>query len=143
MESYCNNPIPGKNPRLLWLIKDIIEDLRERLVFHDHLVASVNDWKTQIREELKSDKNIIFIGVHNRQGYISSWRWIVDDYLTGELITKLGTKENIMDHWWIIIILTQLSRFTGCMQISHENISYFYEKKKTTIDRDTTMTKVK
>ena len=60
------SPYQGKYPGFLWLFKDIIEDLRDQLVFHDHLVASVNDWKSQIREELKSDKNIMFIGVHNR-----------------------------------------------------------------------------
>ena len=61
-----NKHLQGKNPRLLWLVNDIMEDLRDQLVFHDHLVASVDDWKSQIREELESDKNIIFIGVHNR-----------------------------------------------------------------------------
>ena len=43
-----------------------MEELREQLVFQDHLVAAVRDWKNQIISELKSDKNIIFIGVHCR-----------------------------------------------------------------------------
>ena len=43
-----------------------MEEVREQLVFQDHLVAAVRDWKKQIIAELKSDKNIIFIGVHCR-----------------------------------------------------------------------------
>ena len=43
-----------------------MKEVREQLVFQDHLVAAVTDWKNQIIAELKSDKNIIFIGVHNR-----------------------------------------------------------------------------
>ena len=72
--NFCNlyyyrhtvTPHQGKYPGFLWLFKDIIEDLRDQLVFHDHLVAGVNEWTSRIREELKSDKDIIFIGVHNR-----------------------------------------------------------------------------
>ena len=56
----------GKYPVYLWLFKDIMKEVREQLVFQDHLVAAVTDWKNQIIAELKSDKNIIFIGVHNR-----------------------------------------------------------------------------
>ena len=43
-----------------------MKEVREQLVFQDHLVAAVTDWKNQINAEMKSDKNIIFIGVHNR-----------------------------------------------------------------------------
>ena len=43
-----------------------MKEVREQLVFQDHLVAAITDWKNQIIAELKSDKNIIFIGVHNR-----------------------------------------------------------------------------
>ena len=43
-----------------------MEELREQLVFQDHLVAAVRDWKNHIIAEQKSDKNIIFIGVHCR-----------------------------------------------------------------------------
>ena len=43
-----------------------MEEVREQLEFQDHLVAAVTDWKNQIIAELKSDKNIIFIGVHCR-----------------------------------------------------------------------------
>ena len=43
-----------------------MEEVRDQLVFQDHLVAAVKDWKNQIIAELKSDKNIIFIGVHCR-----------------------------------------------------------------------------
>ena len=56
----------GKYPVYLWLFKDIMKEVREQLVFQDHLVAAVTDWKNQIIAELKSDKNIIFIGVHCR-----------------------------------------------------------------------------
>ena len=43
-----------------------MKELREQLVFHDHLLAAVTHWKNQIIAELKSDQNIIFIGVHCR-----------------------------------------------------------------------------
>ena len=43
-----------------------MKELREQLVFHDHLLAAVTHWKSQIIAELKSDQNIIFIGVHCR-----------------------------------------------------------------------------
>ena len=43
-----------------------MKEVREQLVFQDHLVAAVTDWKNQIITELQSDKNIIFIGVHCR-----------------------------------------------------------------------------
>ena len=43
-----------------------MKEVREQLVFQDHLVAAVTDWKNQIIAELKSEKNIIFIGVHCR-----------------------------------------------------------------------------
>ena len=56
----------GKYPGFLWLFKDIIAELRDQLVFHDHILASVNDWKTKIKKEMKTEKNIVFIGVHNR-----------------------------------------------------------------------------
>ena len=56
----------GKYPVFLWLFKDIMEEVREQLVFQDHLVNAVKDWKNQIIDELKSDRNIIFIGVHCR-----------------------------------------------------------------------------
>ena len=58
----------GQYPVFLWLFKDIMEEIREQLAFHDHLVAAVRDWKNQIIDELKSDQNIIFIGVHCRNG---------------------------------------------------------------------------
>ena len=61
-----NLSCPGQYPVFLWLFKDIMEEVREQLQFHDHLVAAVTDWKNQIIAELKSDKNIIFIGVHCR-----------------------------------------------------------------------------
>ena len=43
-----------------------MEEVRDQLVFQDHLVAAVTDWRNQIVAELKSEKNIIFIGVHCR-----------------------------------------------------------------------------
>ena len=46
----------GKYPGFLWLFKDIIAELRDQLVFHDHILASVNDWKTRIEKELKQKK---------------------------------------------------------------------------------------
>ena len=58
----------GKYPVYLWLFKEIMKEVREQLVFQDHLVTAVTDWKNQIIAELKSDKKIIFIGVHNRHG---------------------------------------------------------------------------
>ena len=61
-----NLSCPGQYPVFLWLFKDIMEEVREQLEFQDHLVAAVTDWKNQIIAELKSDKNIIFIGVHCR-----------------------------------------------------------------------------
>ena len=57
---------PGLYPVFFWLFQNIMEEVRDQLVFQDHLVAAVRDWKNQIIAELKSDKNIIFIGVHNR-----------------------------------------------------------------------------
>ena len=56
----------GMYPNFFWLFKNIMEELRDQLVFQDHLVAAVTDWKNQIIAELKSNKNIIFIGVHCR-----------------------------------------------------------------------------
>ena len=50
-----------------------MKEVREQLEFHDHLVAGVTDWKNQIIAELKSDKNIIFIGVHCRNDRQLTW----------------------------------------------------------------------
>ena len=81
-------PTSGKYPAFLWLFKEIMEvreqttleifqnlkylleifqEVREQLVFHDHLVVAVRDWKNQLIAELKTDKNVIFIGVHDRE----------------------------------------------------------------------------
>ena len=49
-----------------------MKEVREQVVFQDHLVAAVTDWRNKIIAELKSDKNIIFIGVHCRNGRKSS-----------------------------------------------------------------------
>ena len=46
---------------------EIFQEVREQLVFHDHLVVAVRDWKNQLIAELKTDKNVIFIGVHDRE----------------------------------------------------------------------------
>ena len=43
-----------------------MKEVREQLVFQDHLLAAVKDWKNKIIADLKSYKNIIFIGVHCR-----------------------------------------------------------------------------
>ena len=55
----------GVYPNFLWLYKDYLPQLRSQLVFHDHLLQSVKQWKTNLTAE--SSKEIVFVGVHNRR----------------------------------------------------------------------------
>ena len=116
LKLIINNHLQGKNPRLLWLVKDIMEDLRDQLVFHDHLVASVNDWKSQIREKLKSDKNIIFIGVHNRQ----IWILKIDYALCIRVKIKLAIYIILKENWFQSLLQTKISwRIGGSSSFWH------------------------
>ena len=79
----------------LWLFKKIMKEVREQLVFQDHLVAAVTDWKNQIIAELKSDKNIIFIGVHCRNDDSKTTiNQIVSDIIFVRLLTVVIVQED-------------------------------------------------
>ena len=56
----------GAYPAFLWLFKDIISELREQFIFQDHLLDHVRQWKEQIYNQLQTERNIIYIGVHCR-----------------------------------------------------------------------------
>ena len=70
-----------------------MEELREQLVFQDHLVAAVRDWKNQITAELKSDKNILFIGVHCRNDRPPYTFSIDSHHCSGGRITSIIIKD--------------------------------------------------
>ena len=67
-----------------------MEEVRDQLVFQDHLVAAVRDWKNQIIAELKSDKNILFIGVHCRNDHFD-----LDSVLTVCIVQEDGLQASL------------------------------------------------
>lgn len=58
----------GLYPNFLWLYKEFLPALKESIIFQDHLLEFVREWKTEIILSRRDEaKTVIFIGVHCRR----------------------------------------------------------------------------
>ena len=56
--SFSNLPIfSGMYPHFLWLFKEYLTELKDQLIFHDHLLNHVEEWKKSIKESNSKGKN--------------------------------------------------------------------------------------
>lgn len=57
----------GHFPHFLWLFKDMLQELKQHFVFHDHLIYNVDTWKASILTKYSQGNKVILVGVQCRR----------------------------------------------------------------------------
>ena len=73
---FCNKFHPGIWPNYLFLYKEILDDLREHLLFKQDIQALADQWVAEVKMEENSGKEILFIGVHCRRTDYAHQLWV-------------------------------------------------------------------